>query len=48
MRKRGTYDQAALLLDQQALQESSPERAMKSPRSGEGGEGTQRRTATRI
>ena len=24
MRKRGTYDQAALLLDQQALQESSP------------------------
>ena len=27
MRKRGTYDQAALLLDQQALQESSPERA---------------------
>ena len=30
MRKRGTYDQAALLLDQQALQESSPERAMKA------------------
>ena len=28
MRKRGTYDQAALLLDQQALQERSPERAM--------------------
>lgn len=27
MRKRGAYDQAALLLDQQALQESSPERA---------------------
>jgi DNA-binding MarR family transcriptional regulator len=30
MRKRGTYDQAALLLDQQALQESSPERAMRA------------------
>ena len=30
MRKRGTYDQAALLLDQQALQESSPERALKA------------------
>ena len=30
MRKRGTYDQAALLLDQQALQESNPERAMKA------------------
>lgn len=30
MRKRGTYDQAALLLDQQALQESSPERAMQA------------------
>lgn len=30
MRKRGTYDQAALLLDQQALKESSPERAMKA------------------
>lgn len=30
MRKRGTYDQAALLLDQQALQETSPERAMKA------------------
>lgn len=30
MRKRGTYDQAALLLDQQALQESSPERAVKA------------------
>jgi DNA-binding MarR family transcriptional regulator len=30
MRKRGTYDQAALLLDQQALQESSPERAEKA------------------
>lgn len=27
VRKRGAYDQAALLLDQQALQESSPERA---------------------
>lgn len=30
MRKRGTYDQAALLADQQALQESSPERAAKA------------------
>lgn len=30
MRKRGVYDQAALLLDQKALQESSPERAMKA------------------
>ncbi|WP_207472180.1 hypothetical protein [Paracoccus fontiphilus] len=30
LRKRGTYDQAALLLDQQALQESSPERAEKA------------------
>lgn len=30
VRKRGTYDQAALLLDQQALQESSPERALKA------------------
>lgn len=28
MRKRGTYDQAALLLDQQALAERSPERAV--------------------
>ena len=28
MRKRGTYDQAALLADQAALQERSPERAM--------------------
>lgn len=28
MRKRGTYDQAALLADQAALQEKSPERAM--------------------
>lgn len=27
LRKRGTYDQAALLLDQQALWETSPERA---------------------
>ena len=27
LRKRGTYEQAALLLDQQALQEQSPERA---------------------
>ena len=30
MRKRGVYDQAALLLDQQALRESSPERAIKA------------------
>jgi hypothetical protein len=30
MRRRGTYDQAALLLDQQALQEGSPERATKA------------------
>lgn len=30
MRKRGTYDQAALLLDQQALRENSPERAMQA------------------
>ena len=30
MRRRGTYDQAALLLDQQALQESSPERAARA------------------
>jgi len=30
LRRRGTYDQAALLLDQQALQESSPERAEKA------------------
>ena len=30
LRRRGTYDQAALLLDQQALQESSPERALKA------------------
>ena len=30
LRRRGTYDQAALLLDQQALQESSPERAAKA------------------
>ena len=30
LRKRGSYDQAALLLDQQALQESSPERALKA------------------
>ena len=30
MRKRGVYDQAALLLDQQALRESSPERAAKA------------------
>ena len=30
LRRRGTYDQAALLLDQQALQESSPERATRA------------------
>ena len=30
LRRRGTYDQAALLLDQQALQEGSPERATKA------------------
>jgi hypothetical protein len=30
LRKRGTYDQAALLLDQQALQEASPERAAQA------------------
>lgn len=30
MRKKGAYDQAALLLNQQALGESSPERAMKA------------------
>ena len=30
LRKRGSYDQAALLLDQKALQESSPERAVKA------------------
>lgn len=30
LRTRGTYDQAALLLDQQALRESSPERAEKA------------------
>lgn len=30
MRKRGTYDQAALLLDQQALQEKDPERAVQA------------------
>lgn len=30
LRKRGTYDQAALLLDQQALHESNPERADKA------------------
>lgn len=30
LRRRGTYDQAALLLDQQALQEKSPERAAKA------------------
>ena len=30
LRKRGSYDQAALLLDQKALQESSPERALKA------------------
>ena len=30
LRRRGTYDQAALLLDQRALQESSPERASRA------------------
>lgn len=30
LRKRGTYDQAALLLDQQALHETSPERAERA------------------
>lgn len=30
LRRRGTYDQAALLLDQQALQEGSPERAARA------------------
>ena len=30
LRRRGTYDQAALLLDQQALQESNPERAERA------------------
>ncbi|WP_060577709.1 winged helix DNA-binding protein [Aureimonas ureilytica] len=30
LRKRGTYDQAALLLDQQALQEQTPERAERA------------------
>ena len=30
LRRRGTYDQAALLLDQQALQETTPERAEKA------------------
>lgn len=30
MRKRGVYDQAALLLDQQALNERNPERAQKA------------------
>ena len=30
LRKRGAYDQAALLLDQQVLQESNPERVMKA------------------
>ena len=30
LRRRGAYDQAALVLDQQALQENSPERAMKA------------------
>lgn len=30
LRRRGSYDQAALLLDQQALRESSPERAAKA------------------
>ena len=30
LRRRGAYDQAALLADQQALQESSPERALRA------------------
>lgn len=30
LRRRGAYDQAALLLDQQALRESSPERAARA------------------
>ncbi len=30
LRRRGTYDQAALLLDQQALQEGNPERATRA------------------
>lgn len=30
LRRRGAYDQAALLLDQQALRENSPERAAKA------------------
>lgn len=30
LRRRGTYDQAALLLDQQALLEKTPERAVKA------------------
>jgi DNA-binding MarR family transcriptional regulator len=30
MKRRGTYDQAALLLEQQALRERSPERAFKA------------------
>lgn len=30
LRRRGSYDQAALLLDQQALHESTPERAIKA------------------
>jgi len=30
LRKRGAYDKAALLLDQKALQENSPERALKA------------------
>jgi len=30
LRRRGTYDKAALLLDQQALNEKSPERAQKA------------------
>lgn len=35
LRRRGTYDQAALLLDQQALQETSPERAVKARRAAQ-------------
>lgn len=37
LRKRGRYDQAALLLDQQALEENSPERAMKARETAQGG-----------
>lgn len=36
LRRRGSYDQAALLLDQQALQELSPERAARARELGQG------------